>query len=72
MKRVKNETVVKAYSIPIQTDEIILEFIEEYHRMAKTALQEILNAEKFTKVERKQLRDKLLESWSYAAHYVDS
>ena len=72
MKRVKNETVVKAYSIPIQTDEIILEFIEEYHKLAKTALQEILNAEKFTKVERKQLRDKLLESWSYAAHYVDS
>jgi len=72
MKRTKNETVVRAYSIPIQADEVILEFIEEYHEMAKTALQEILNTEKFTKVERKQLRDKLLKSWNYAAHYVDS
>ncbi|CAB49750.1 RNA-guided endonuclease InsQ/TnpB family protein [Pyrococcus abyssi] len=68
----KNETVVKAYSIPIQADGIILEFIEEYHRMARVVLQEILNAEKFTKFERKQLRDKLLEDWKYANHYVDS
>jgi len=72
MRRAKNETIVKAYSIPIQADDVILEFIEEYHKMARTALQEILNAEKFTKVERKQLRDKLLKDWSYAAHYVDS
>lgn len=71
-KRVKNETIVRAYSIPIRTDEVILEFIEEYHRMTKAVLQEILNTEKFTKVERKQLRDKLLKDWSYAAHYVDS
>ncbi|NJE13871.1 RNA-guided endonuclease TnpB family protein, partial [Thermococcus sp. LS2] len=42
------------------------------HKMAKTALQEILNTEKFTKFERKQLRDTLLENWNYAAHYVDS
>ncbi|NJE09279.1 transposase, partial [Thermococcus sp. M39] len=41
-------------------------------KMAKTALQEILNTEKFTKFERKQLRDTLLENWNYAAHYVDS
>jgi len=68
----KNETVVRAYSIPIHADETILEFIEEYHKLASTALQEILDAEKFTKVERKQLRDKLLKDWSYAAHYVDS
>jgi len=72
MKRAKNETVVRAYSIPIQANEVILEFIEEYHEMAKTVLQEILNTKKFTKVERKQLRDKLLESWNYATHYVDS
>ena len=68
----KNETIVRAYSIPLHADEIILEFIEEYHRMAKVVLQEILNAEKFTKVEKKQLRDKLLKDWNYAAHYVDS
>lgn len=68
----KNETIVKAYSIQLQGDSVILKFIEEYHKMAKTALQEILNAEKFTKVERKQLRDTLLENWNYAAHYVDS
>ncbi|AFK21823.1 RNA-guided endonuclease TnpB family protein [Pyrococcus sp. ST04] len=68
----KNETIIRAYSIPIQADEVILEFIEEYHKLARKALQEILNAEKFTKVERKQLRDKLLENWSYATHYVDS
>ncbi|NJE06982.1 transposase [Thermococcus sp. M39] len=72
MKRAKNETVVRAYSIPLQADETILEFIEEYHRMAKVVLQEILNAGKFTKVERKELRDNLLKDWSYAAHYVDS
>ncbi|MHA1505948.1 MAG: hypothetical protein ACTSR0_01975 [Candidatus Asgardarchaeia archaeon] len=51
----KNETIVRAYSIPLHADEIILEFIEEYHRMAKVVLQEILNAEKFTKVERKTI-----------------
>jgi len=68
----KNETIVRAYSIQLQGDSVILEFIEEYHEMAKTALQEILNTEKFTKFERKQLRDALLENWSYAAHYVDS
>ncbi|RLF67235.1 MAG: hypothetical protein DRN30_00405, partial [Thermoplasmata archaeon] len=67
----KNETIIRAYSIPIQADEVILEFIEEYHRIARRALQEILSAEKFTKVERKQLRDKFLKDWSYAAHYVD-
>ncbi|HIH72058.1 MAG: transposase [Thermococcales archaeon 44_46] len=68
----KNETIVRAYSIPLRANDVILNFIEEYHNMAKTTLQEILNAKKFTKVERKQLRDKLLENWSYAAHYVDS
>ncbi|USG99702.1 transposase [Thermococcus argininiproducens] len=68
----KNETVVRAYSIQLQGDSVILEFIEEYYKMAKTALQEILNTEKFTKFERKQLRDTLLENWNYAAHYVDS
>ena len=68
----KNETVVRAYSIPIQADKVILKFIEEYHKLAKTVLQEILNAEKFTKVERKQLRDMILENWNYVAHYVDS
>ncbi|NJE13879.1 transposase, partial [Thermococcus sp. LS2] len=68
----KNETVVRAYSIQLQGDSVILKFIEEYHKMAKTALQEILNTEKFTKFERKQLRDTLLENWNYAAHYVDS
>ncbi|NJE13882.1 transposase, partial [Thermococcus sp. LS2] len=50
----KNETIVKAYSIQLQGDSVILKFIEEYHKMAKTALQEILNTEKFTKFERKQ------------------
>lgn len=72
LKRTKNETIVRAYSIPIRIDEVILEFIEKYHEIAKTALQEILNTKKFTKVERKQLRDTLLENWNYAAHYVDS
>ncbi len=66
------ETVVRAYSIPFQADEIILEFIEEYHRIAKNVLEEILKAEKLTSKERRQLRDKLLEDWPYAAHYVDS
>lgn len=68
----KSETVVRAYSIPFQADEVILEFIEEYHKIARKALQEILSSEKFTKVKRKQLRDKLLKNWPYAAHYVDS
>jgi len=72
MRQTKNETVVRAYSIPLQTDKVILKFIEEYHKLAKTALQEILKNEKFTRIERKQLRDALLENWSYAAHYVDS
>jgi len=40
--------------------------------MAKIVLEEILNTEKFTKVERKQLRDELLKNWDYAAHYVNS
>ncbi|WP_223208986.1 MULTISPECIES: IS200/IS605 family accessory protein TnpB-related protein [Pyrococcus] len=35
-------------------------------------MKKILSTEKFTKVERKQLRDKLLKEWNYAAHYVDS
>jgi len=65
-------TVVRAYSIPFQADEVILEFIEEYHKIARKALQEILSTEKFTSKERRQLRDKLLEDWPYAAHYVDS
>ncbi|AGT34273.1 hypothetical protein OCC_13955 [Thermococcus litoralis DSM 5473] len=68
----KNETIVRAYSIPLRANDVILNFIEEYHNMAKTTLQEILNAKKFTKVERKQLRDTLLENWNYATHYVDS
>ncbi|AHF81275.1 RNA-guided endonuclease InsQ/TnpB family protein [Thermococcus paralvinellae] len=71
-RRAKNETVVRAYSIPIRVDEVILEFIEEYHKLARSALQEILGARKFTRVERKQLRDKLLKDWNYASHYVDS
>jgi len=65
-------TVVRAFSIPFQADEIILEFIEEYHELAKTVLEEILKAEKLTSKERRQLRDKLLREWNYAAHYVDS
>jgi len=65
-------TVVRAYSIPFQADEVILEFIEEYHKIARKALQKILSSEKFTSKERRQLRDKLLEDWPYAAHYVDS
>jgi len=68
----KPGTVVRAYSIPFQADEIILEFIEEYHELAKNVLEEILKAEKFTSKERRQLRDKLLREWNYAAHYVDS
>ncbi|MFA4639633.1 hypothetical protein [Pyrococcus kukulkanii] len=67
-----SETVIKAYSIPIHPDEFLLKFIEDYHELAKTVLEEILNAERFTKVERKQLRDKLLEEWEYASHYIDS
>ncbi|MCD6156984.1 MAG: hypothetical protein J7J27_01335, partial [Euryarchaeota archaeon] len=47
-------TVVRAFSIPFQADEVILEFIEEYHRMAKTVLEEILKAEKLTSKERRQ------------------
>ncbi|WP_457753356.1 hypothetical protein [Thermococcus sp.] len=72
MKRAKNETVVRAYSIPLQADSVILKFIKEYHKLARKALQEILSGERFTKVERKQLRNKLLKDWSYANHYVDS
>ena len=68
----KSETIVKAYPIPIQADEVVLKFIEEYHKMAKIVLEEILNAERFTKFERKKLRDKLLKNWKYVAHYVDS
>jgi len=68
----KNETIVRAYSIPFQADEVVLKFIEEYHKLAKTVLEEILKTEKLTNKERRQLRDKLLEDWKYAAHYVDS
>ena len=71
-KRGKYEIVVKAYSIPFQADEVVLKFIEEYHELARAALGEILKAERFTRAERKRLRDKLLENWPYAAHYVDS
>ena len=67
-----SETVIKAYSMPIHPDEFLLKFIDDYHELAKTILEEILNAERFTKVERKQLRDKLLEEWEYASHYIDS
>ena len=67
-----SESVIKAYSMPIHPDEFLLKFIEDYHELAKTVLEEILNAERFTKVERKQLRDKLLEEWEYASHYIDS
>jgi len=35
----KNETIVKAYSIPLQPDKIILDFIEEYHKLAKITLE---------------------------------
>ena len=55
----KSENTVKAYSIPFQADEVVLKFIEEYHKIARKALQEIFSSEKFTKVERRQLRDKL-------------
>ncbi|MCD6503284.1 MAG: hypothetical protein J7K58_03540, partial [Euryarchaeota archaeon] len=41
-------TVVRAYSIPFQADEVVLKFIEEYHELAKNVLEEILKAEKFT------------------------
>ena len=35
-------------------------------------MEEILKAEKFTSKQRRQLHDKLLEDWPYAAHYVHS
>ena len=70
---------IKAYSVPVIAPK---DLIEEYFKLRKTALDEIFKHVKysksgkahlkFSKNDRKELRDKLLEHWRFAKHYVDS
>ncbi len=70
---------IKAYSIPITAPK---DLIEEYFKLRKTVLEEILKHIKysksgkahlkFNKNKRKELRDKLLRNWRFAKHYIDS
>ena len=71
--------VIKAYRVPIEAPK---DLIEDYFELKRKALDEIFNHVKFSKKgkahlkfgkkERKELRDKLLKSWRFAKHYVDS
>ena len=71
--------MIKAYSTPITAPK---ELIEEYFKLKKIALDEILKHIKhsksgkahlkFSKKDRKELRDNLLRNWRFAKHYVDS
>ena len=70
---------IKAYSVPITAPKDLL---EEYFKLRKTVLDEIFKHIKysksgkahlkFSKNDRKELRDKLLRNWKFAKHYIDS
>ena len=71
--------VIKAYSVPMTAPKDLL---EEFFKLRKIALEETLKHVKysksgkahlkFNKNDRKELRDRLLENWKFAKHYVDS
>ena len=70
---------IKACSVPLTAPE---DLIEEYFKLRKIALEEILRNVKYSKSgkahlkfsrsKRKELRNKLLRNWKFAKHYVDS
>ena len=70
---------IKAYSVPLTAPK---DLINAYFELKKTALEEVFKHVKYSKSgkahlnfgrdERRDLRNKLLEDWRYAKHYVDS
>jgi len=70
---------VKAYAVPIVAPRDLL---EEYTKIRKLAVNEILKYVtysktgkahlRFTKEDRRALRNELLKGWKFAKHYVDS
>ncbi len=73
------EVAIKAYKIPVEAPR---DLIEEYFKIKKIALDELLSYIKYSKNgkahlyfkarDRRRLRDKLLKDWKYSKHYVDS
>lgn len=71
--------VIKSYSVPSTAPK---ELIEEYFKLKKIVLDEVFKHIKyfksgkahlkFSKNDRKELRDKLLRNWRFAKHYIDS
>ncbi len=71
--------IIKSYSVPVITPK---DLIEEYFKLRKIALDVIFKHVKFSrsgkahlkfsKNDRKKLRDELLRNWKFAKHYVDS
>ena len=73
------EEVVKAYSIPINAPN---DLINAYFEVKKKALREVFSDVvysrrgkahlKFKREDRRELRDRLLKDWRYSKHYIDS
>ncbi len=71
--------VIKAYGVPSTAPK---DLIEDYFKLKKIVLDEVFKHVKysksgkahlkFNKNKRKELRDRLLENWKFAKHYVDS
>jgi len=70
---------MKSYSVPLTAPKDLL---NEYFKLKRTVLDEVFKHIKysksgkahlkFSKKDRKKLRDRLTENWKYARHYVDS
>ena len=70
---------IKAYSVPVTAPKDLL---NEHFKLKRAVLDEVFKHVKFSRSgkthlkfsrsKRKELRDKLIENWKYAKHYVDS